>query len=678
MKKYILTPLFLLLSIHLSFAGIDDLLPKPQHIKRTNDKDFSLQQPLCLELPFFGENAPAIKEELTQLVLQNGGEIRENTFQKITISIVDKIENAEFQEEAYQISVNSQRIIIKATTPRGAYWAVQTLWQLNENQHFSIPSCEITDWSAFSIRGYMHDIGRSYIAFEELKNQIVRLSRFKINTFHWHLTDNQGWRLESKIYPQLNANTSYSRFQGKYYTIEQAKELVLFAKKHGVTVIPEIDMPGHSEAFRKAMGHSMLTDVGLTEMKAIIAEACDTFSETEWIHIGSDEVRTPDKKGATLSAKQFISQMTAFIHSKGKKIVVWNPGNGYSANDIDMTQMWSSRGRPTKGIPAIDSRYHYINHFDQYADIVSLYNSTIAQQNKGSQQFAGTIIGIWNDRLVASDKDIIVQNAFYQVMLAIAERAWLGGGKGYFTEIGTTLKDSDTAFKDWERRFLHHKNHFLKNEPIAYVRQTNVRWNITDQFPNEGDINKVFPPEKKLQKKYEYKGKNYNVHSATGAGIYLRHTWGTLIPSFYSDPKPNHTAYAYTFVYSPINQQVGLQIEFQNYGRSEADLPPPQGKWDYNNSKIWINDNIINPPVWKNTHTKKSNEIKLANENYSARKPIKITLHKGWNKVLIKLPNQGFRLPNVRLVKWAFTCVFTTLDGKHAVDNLIYSPDCLK
>ncbi len=675
MKKYLLTFWLILMSIHLSFAGIEDLLPKPQRIKQTNNGGFSLRQSFCLKLPVLGKNDPAIEGELKQLISQNGGVITENSTQKIIISLVDKIKGAKFQNEAYQISVNSKEINIKATTSRGAYWAVQTLWQLSENNHSSVPSCEITDWSAFPIRGYMHDIGRSYIDFEELKNQIVRLSRFKINTFHWHLTDNQGWRLESKIYPQLNADASYSRFQGKYYTIKQAKELVSFAKKHGVTVIPEIDMPGHSEAFRKAMGHSMLTDAGLKEMKAIITEACETFSEVEWLHIGSDEVRPPDTKGATMSAREFISQMTALIHSKGKKIVVWNPGNGYSASDIDMTQMWSSRGRPTEGIPAIDSRYHYINHFDQYADIVSLYNSTIAKQNKGSQQFAGTIIGIWNDRLVASDKDIIVQNAFYQAMLAIAERAWLGGGKGYFTEIGTTLKNTDNEFADWERRFLFHKNHFLKDEPIAYVRQANVHWNITDAFPNDGDTNKVFPPEIALRKSYQYKGKTYGVRSATGAGIYLRHTWGTLIPSFYNNPKPNHTAYAYTYVYSPVRQLVGLQMEFQNYGRSEADLPPPQGKWDYNNSKIWINDELISPPIWKNIHTKKSNEIKLINENYSARKPIKVTLHKGWNKVLIKLPNQGFRLPNVRLVKWAFTCVFTTLDGKHAVENLVYSPN---
>ena len=102
---------------------------------------------------------------------------------------------------------------------------------------------------------------------------------------------------------------------------------------------------------------------------------------------------------------------------------------------------------------------------------------------------------------------------------------------------------------------------------------------------------------------------------AIGAGIYLRHVWGTLIPGFYKEPKENHTAYAYTYVYSPKEQNVGLWAEFQNYGRSEADLPPLPGKWDYKESRIWINEQEILPPVWTATHRTKSNEIALGNEN---------------------------------------------------------------
>ena len=105
---------------------------------------------------------------------------------------------------------------------------------------------------------------------------------------------------------------------------------------------------------------------------------------------------------------------------------------------------------------------------------------------------------------------------------------------------------------------LWHKEHTFKGYPFAYVKQTNVKWNITEAFPNEGDLTKVFPPEQELKDSYLYEGKEYKVSSAIGAGIYLRHVWGKIIPTFYEDPQENHTAYAYTYVYSPKDQEVGL------------------------------------------------------------------------------------------------------------------------
>jgi N-acetyl-beta-hexosaminidase len=127
--------------------------------------------------------------------------------------------------------------------------------------------------------------------YDEIKKHIVNLSRYKVNVFHWHLTENQGWRLESKRFPQLNAPSSYTRHPGKYYTIEQAKELVAFAKQHNIIVIPEIDMPGHSEAFTRAFGYTMQTPQGLETLKELMNEICDVFKDSEWMHIGTDEVK---------------------------------------------------------------------------------------------------------------------------------------------------------------------------------------------------------------------------------------------------------------------------------------------------------------------------------------------------------------------------------------------------
>lgn len=189
-------------------------------------------------------------------------------------------------------------------------------------------------------------------------------------------------------------------------------------------------------------------------------------------------------------------------------------------------------------------------------------------------------------------------------------------------------------------------------------------------------MTRSFPPEQEEWKDaYQYEGKTYGVRPATGAGIYLRHVWGTLVPTYYKNPQENHTAYAYTWVYSPREQQVGLWAETQNYSRSEPDLPPPAGKWDYRESRIWINGEEIAPPVWTATHRKKSNETVLGNENCVSRPPIPVHLQKGWNKVLLKLPVGKFTTPEVRLVKWMFTAVFVTPDGEKAVEELIYSPE---
>ena len=374
--------------------------------------------------------------------------------------------------------------------------------------------------------------------------------------------------------------------------------------------------------------------------------------------------------------------MVAHVRAKGKKVISWNPGWHYKPGEIDMTHLWSYRGKAQKGIPAIDSKFHYLNHFDTFGDIIALYNSRIYNVEQGSEDIAGTILAIWNDRYIANERNIILENNFYPNMLAIAERAWRGGGTEYFDKNGTILPSEDSKvfqeFADFEGRMLWHKEHTFKGYPFAYVKQTNVKWNITDAFPNGGDLNKVFPPEQELKNSYSYEGKEYGVRPAIGAGIYLRHVWGSMVPTFYKTPQENHTAYAYTWVYSPKDQEVGLWAEFQNYSRSEMDLAPLQGKWDYKGSRIWINDEEIQPPVWSATHRTKSNEVALGNENCVARPPILVHLNKGWNKVFLKLPVGKFNIPEVRLLKWMFTTVFVTPDGENALDGLIYSPDKTK
>lgn len=666
MKQKLFVTLILCLWLPVAYAaGNLNLLPWPQQVDWTKQtfsgKDISLSL------------AGNTGQMVTGWLQESNININPASKKVFRVTLVENLPEATInQDEAYKLQVSSQEIAIEATTEQGVYRAIQTLRQLTEKKggRSFVTGCKIIDWPAFRIRGFMQDVGRTYIPMEELKREIAKLAQYKINVFHWHLTENQSWRLESKIFPMLNDSIHTTRMPGKYYTLEEAKELVEFCKRHQVLLIPEFDMPGHSAAFVSTFRHDMQSPEGMKILKLLIEEVCETF-DVPYLHIGTDEVQ--------FTNPQFVPEMVAFVRSKGKKVISWNPGWHYQPGEIDMIHMWSYRGKLQEGIPTIDSRFHYLNHFDTFADLRGLFMSNIYCHTEGSNDMAGVILAIWNDRWVQPEEKIINENIFYPNMLTIAERSWRGGGYEYFDKYGTNMPPRNSeeykAFTEFEQRLLWHKEHNFRGYPFPYVKQTDIKWRITDAFPNNGDMGSVFPPETELQDSYTYEGKTYGTNDSEGAGIYLRHVWGNTIPCFYKDPQEDHTAYAWTWVHSPKDQEVGAWIEFQNYGRSEMDLAPPQGQWDYKGSRVWLNDEEILPPVWTATHKEKSNEVLLGNENCVGREPTKVHLQKGWNKVFMKLPVGKFRLPEVRLVKWMFTFVFVTPDGEKAIDGLIYSPD---
>ena len=666
MKQKLFVTLILCLWLPVAYAaGNLNLLPWPQQVDWTKQtfsgKDISLSL------------AGNTGQMVTGWLQESNININPASKKVFRVTLVENLPEATInQDEAYKLQLSSQEISIEATTEQGVYRAIQTLRQLTEKKggRSFVTGCKIIDWPAFRIRGFMQDVGRTYIPMEELKREIAKLAQYKINVFHWHLTENQSWRLESKIFPMLNDSIHTTRMPGKYYTLEEAKELVEFCKRHQVLLIPEFDMPGHSAAFVSTFRHDMQSPEGMKILKLLIEEVCETF-DVPYLHIGTDEVQ--------FTNPQFVPEMVAFVRSKGKKVISWNPGWHYQPGEIDMIHMWSYRGKLQEGIPTIDSRFHYLNHFDTFADLRGLFMSNIYRHTKGSNDMAGVILAIWNDRWVQPEEKIINENIFYPNMLTIAERSWRGGGYEYFDKYGTNMPPRNSeeykAFTEFEQRLLWHKEHNFRGYPFPYVKQTDIKWRITDAFPNNGDMGSVLPPETELQDSYTYEGKTYGTNDSEGAGIYLRHVWGNTIPCFYKDPQEDHTAYAWTWVHSPKDQEVGAWIEFQNYGRSEMDLAPPQGQWDYKGSRVWLNDEEILPPVWTATHKEKSNEVLVGNENCVGREPTKVHLQKGWNKVFMKLPVGKFRLPEVRLVKWMFTFVFVTPDGEKAVDGLIYSPD---
>ena len=290
------------------------LLPKPQLYKDTG-KNFTMGK---VKL-----STPVLRSEWEVFIMNAGGEIVEHSSSVIEVELVPSIEEARLNRaEAYRLSVSNKRIKIEAVTEQGVYWAMQTLRQLErkKGKRSSVAGCEIVDWPAFRIRGFMQDVGRSYISMEELKREIEILSRFKINVFHWHLTENQAWRLESKIFPMLNDSVNTIRMPGKYYTLEEARDLVDFCKKHQMLLIPEIDMPGHSAAFVRAFRHDMQSPEGMKILKLLLDEVCETF-DVPYLHIGTDEVE--------FTNPHFVPEMVAYVRSKGQKVIYWNPGWHY-------------------------------------------------------------------------------------------------------------------------------------------------------------------------------------------------------------------------------------------------------------------------------------------------------------------------------------------------------------
>ncbi len=166
-------------------------------------------------------------------------------------------------KEGYRLKVTPRYVLLEAAEPQGAIWAVQTLRQLLPTailskervalQRWNVACVEITDQPRFPWRGFMIDCSRTFVPFDELKRYVDVLSFYKMNVLHLHLTDDQGWRIEIKKYPRLTERGSQfdprydqpAEFSG-YYTQSQLRELVAYAEQRGVTVMPEIDMPGHS------------------------------------------------------------------------------------------------------------------------------------------------------------------------------------------------------------------------------------------------------------------------------------------------------------------------------------------------------------------------------------------------------------------------------------------------
>ena len=394
--------------------------------------------------------------------------------------------------ESYTLSVTPQRIEIRATSGAGLFYGMQTLLQLMQpasTGSYSVPSVEIEDTPRFAYRGLMLDVSRHFSTKEFIKKQIDALAYYKINRLHLHLTDAAGWRLEIKKYPLLtdfaawrtdptwkkwwNGGRKYLRYDepgasGGYYTQDDIREILEYARQHYITVIPEIEMPSHSEEVLAA--YPQLSCSGepyknsdfcigneetFTFLENVLTEVMELFP-SEYIHVGGDEAgksawktcpkcqkRMKDEHLANVDELQsyLIHRIEKFLNNHGRRLLGWDEilQGGIAPNATVMS--W--RGEEG-GIAAVTSGHHAIMtpgaycYLDSYQDApysqpeaiggylplkkVYAYDPVPASLTAEQAKLVYGVQGnLWVEYIPTPEH---VEYMIYPRMLALAEVAW--------------------------------------------------------------------------------------------------------------------------------------------------------------------------------------------------------------------------------------------------------------
>lgn len=352
---------------------------------------------------------------LANEVFTPGRTVFQQTYQTETTLLMNLDTQSDLPEEGYVLNVNSQGITITARREAGIFYGLQTCMQLityqQNTEQITLPCVEIEDYPRFAYRGLLLDVGRHFFPVSFIKEYIDLMSQYKLNILHWHLTEDQGWRIEIKKYPKLTEIGSFreqtlvghlrnkpQRFDAKphggYYTQDEVREIVAYAASKYITIIPEIEMPGHALAalasyhelgcgdnpgpFKVSEKWGVHEDVycaGKEQtfrfIEDVLEEVLDLFP-SEYIHIGGDEC--PKGKWKTCPHCQtriikeqlrdenelqsyFIRRIEKYLNKKGRLIIGWDEilEGGLARNATVMS--W----RGTKGgIEAANQKHNVI------------------------------------------------------------------------------------------------------------------------------------------------------------------------------------------------------------------------------------------------------------------------------------------------------------------------------
>lgn len=297
-------------------------------------------------------------------------------------AVILQLDSSIVNPEGYTLKINRDRIEIKGRTSDGVFYGIQTLLQLMPTQvyeskglpsSFEVQQVEISDYPRFPYRGMHLDVSRNFMTVDEVKKYIDIIAHFKFNRFHWHLTDGAGWRLEIKKYPLLTQKTAFRKEDnwkdfwnkggrkfvdegtpdsyGGYYTQDEVRSVVAYANERHITVIPEIEMPGHSEEVFVAYPQLSCSGIPYKDsdfcagndetfnfIDDVLSEVVELFP-SEYIHIGGDEAgkaawKTCPKCKARLKKENlkdldelqsyFIKRVSDILKTKGRKLIGWD------------------------------------------------------------------------------------------------------------------------------------------------------------------------------------------------------------------------------------------------------------------------------------------------------------------------------------------------------------------
>lgn len=360
-----------------------EIIPKPLDVNCKGDASFLLKDGVVVIYP---ENNRKMQDNAEFLVdyveRQTGVKLTSHAGMPVDGAICLTLDLSDDNAEAYKLIVNDKRVCISGASEAGVFYGIQTLRKslpVAQDINVNLSAVEIYDKPRFAYRGAMLDVARHFYTVDEVKTFIDMLALHNINRFHWHLTDDQGWRIEIKKYPKLMSVASERKetvvgrwysgiYDGKpyggYYTQDELRDVIDYAAKRHITIIPEVDLPGHMQAALTAYPELGCTggpyevrtiwgvsqdvlcvgnDFTLQFVKDVLSEVADIFP-SEYIHIGGDEcpkvrwekcpkcqerIKSLGLKSDAKHTKEqrlqsyMIQEAAKYLKEKGKRIIGW-------------------------------------------------------------------------------------------------------------------------------------------------------------------------------------------------------------------------------------------------------------------------------------------------------------------------------------------------------------------